>query len=172
MKIKLPIDIIVNVTTGIYCTLSDYLLQSDGHCEFLILKTLLLLKKHFHSLFVFATVSTPIFLKHSTEKIQKLQVLCMSLNIKLFLIPPHDLTVWILQVLEVEGPEKSSRFIDTDNPDGNFLSECGLSYFQVNQVLQRCSFNEFLVMDTKEKINQFREIVTSELIVCIIVTNI
>ena len=96
----------------------------------------------------------------------------MSLNIKLFLIPPHDLTVWILQVLEVEGPEKSSRFIDTDNPDGNFLSECGLSYFQVNQVLQRCSFNEFLVMDTKEKINQFREIVTSELIVCIIVTNI
>ena len=172
MKIKLPIDIIVNVTTGIYCTLSDYLLQSDGHCEFLILTTLLLLKKHFHSLFVFTTVSTPIFLKHSTEKIQKLQVLCMSLNIKLFLIPPHDLIVWILQVLRVEGPEKSTHFIDTNNPDGNFLSECGLSYFQVNQVLQRCSFNEFLVMDTKEKINQFGEIITSELIVCIIVTNI
>ena len=98
MKIKLPIDIIVNVTTGIYCTLSDYLLQSDGHCEFLILKTLLLKSISIH--YSFATVSTPIFLKHSTEKIQKLQVLCMSLNIKLFLIPPHDLTVWILQVLK------------------------------------------------------------------------
>lgn len=171
MKIKLPIDIIVNATTGIYCTLSDYLLQSDGHGEFLILKTLLHLKKHFRSLLLFSTVSTPIFLKYNSKKLQKLQVLCMSLNIKLFLIPPQDLVVWILQVLNVEGPENSTLSVDTDDQEGNLLAECGLSYFQVNQVLQRCSFDEFLIMDTKEKINQFGEIITSELIVCITANN-
>ncbi|KAG7663734.1 uncharacterized protein J8A68_002743 [[Candida] subhashii] len=158
------VDMIINCQTGIYIAGSNYLLQGDSKNEYLILPSLLSIKQCLHKLYFVILLENSYFLNYGGEKLQKIQLICMSLNIKCLLIPPEDAFIWIMEIIEVEKPEELDDPMPQDCEECAFLCECGLSYFQCNFILQRMTLNEFILSNIEEKLKLLSNSVTCELL--------
>ncbi|EMG46516.1 hypothetical protein G210_3237 [Candida maltosa Xu316] len=164
MKLTYPVHIIINARVGIYLVNSDFLLQTDNVGHFLILDKFLEAKHHLHSLYIVCIVNNSLFFQHGGDKLQKLQLICVSINIKLVLVSPDHTLSWIFEIINLEEPESLSDFVDLNCDTVSFLVDVGLTYFQINRILHHCSFEEFIELDTKSKIQMFGNFIHPEIL--------
>ena len=167
VKFSHAVDIVINTTSAIYITAADLLIQGDGKStNFLILKEVLTMKQHFHKLYIVAVVNTASFVANAGIKLQTLQLICLGLNIKLLFVSNEDALLWLLEIIELEPPQFVDEPVDLDNQQYGLLCECGLTYFQAQEILQRTSLEAFISSSVDEKLKKFKELVTPELLVC------
>lgn len=166
-KLSYPIDIIINASIGIVITSSEYLIQVDSDNNFLILKELIHCKMYLLEVYVVATISNPWFLEHCGENFQKLQILALGFDIKIVLVIKEELFQYIIDLINLEGPEVVNNFIDQTSQECSFLCECGLSYFQSIRIIEEFGFHEFITSNIQVKLDRFSNIIPSELLVCI-----
>ncbi|CCE39996.1 hypothetical protein FOB58_003334 [Candida parapsilosis] len=165
VKFSHAVDIVINTTSAIYITAADLLIQGDGKStNFLILKEVLTMKQHFHKLYIVAVVNTASFVANAGIKLQTLQLICLGLNIKLLFVSNEDALLWLLEIIESEPPQFVDEPVDLDNQQYGLLCECGLTYFQAQEILQRTSLEAFISSSVDEKLKKFKELVTPELL--------
>ena len=167
-------DIVVNCTTGIYITTMQQLIQGDGtpSNEFIVLKqSLLNVKQHFHEVYVVATMQESQTCKfHMIEKLQKLQIICLSINICVLFVSQQDCAFWCLEIIKLKRPQilKQSPFNEDvleNEQDLVFLGECGLTLFQAVKILEQSSLEQFIQCSIEDKLQKFGNIITPDLLV-------
>ncbi|KAI5967157.1 hypothetical protein CANMA_003214 [Candida margitis] len=170
-KFNHAVDIVINTTSAIYTTPAELLVQGDGKTtDFLILEELLTMKQHFHRLYVIAIVNTPSFVEFAGPKLQTMQLICLAIDIKLLFVSRDDALLWCLEIIDSEPPQIiNNEPIDLDNQHFGLLCECGLTYFQAHALLQKTSLTAFISCTVDEKLKNFKELVTPELLVCFLI---
>ncbi|KAI5958734.1 uncharacterized protein KGF55_005733 [Candida pseudojiufengensis] len=157
------VDIIVNLTTGIYITKINLLTQINSKGEYLILADLIEMKLHFHKLYILA-IGNESSLIHGGEILQKFQLICSSLNIIILFISKDDLELWCFEIFEIEEPYKNDFLIDIEDLNCNLLCEFGLNYFQANHILQNYTLKQFIEYSLNDKIKYFGNFICIDLL--------